>query len=111
MPEYLKMRCCMCPNIDEDIRVCPGVKYTPHPEPSECRFVKVYIDNRGWIYFVRSGIGPDRFKGFYTKSIEDYKSGIHQHGMRAVQWQNTFDKAQSDLNIYAEKKGWKELNK
>lgn len=108
MPEYLKFRCCMCPNINTDSIICPGIKDTPHPKPSECRYVKMYTDDRGWIYFVRSGIGVDHYKGFYTKNKKDLKAGIRQHGMRALEWRKTFDEAQKDLNVYAEKKGWKE---
>jgi len=107
MPEYLKFRCCMCPNINNRNRVCPGKKHTPHPEPSECRFVKTYIDNREWIYFVRQGLGENNYKGFYAKSIEDYKAGHRQHGMRSLEWRKTLDDAQKDLNAYAEIKGWK----
>ncbi len=108
MPEYKKYRCCMCPNINIKNKICPGIKYTLHPEPSECRFVKTYIDNRGWIYFVRSGLGDNNYKGFYAKNIEDYKAGYRQHGMRALKWSKNFDEAQGDLNSYAEKKGWEE---
>lgn len=108
MPEYIKYRCCMCPNVYEKNKVCPGIKGTPHPEPSECRFVKTYIDNIGWIYFVRQGIGENNYKGFYAKNIEDYKAGHRQHGMRALEWRKTYDEAQRDLNACAEKKSWKE---
>lgn len=107
MPEYLKHRCCMCPNIDKSSKVCPGIEGSLHPEPSVCRFVKTYTDDRGWIYFVRSGIGSDRFKGFYAKNEADYKAGIRQHGMGALKWRTCFDEAQGDLNEYAKKKGWK----
>lgn len=78
MPEYLKYRCCMCPNINENKNICPGVKCSPYSEPSECRFVKIYIDDRGWMYFVRSGLGQNNYKGFYVKAIEDYIAG-HRH--------------------------------
>lgn len=107
MAEYLQFRCCMCPNINLQETVCPGIKATPHSNPSECRFVKVYADDRGWIYFVRSGIGSDRFKPFYSKNKEDFKNGRRQHGMGALKWREKFDDAQSDLNQYAKKKGWK----
>lgn len=108
MPEYIKFRCCMCPNINNISRVCPGIKHSPHPEASECRFVKIYIDNRGWIYFVRPGLGENNYKGFYAKNIEDYKAGYRQHGMRSLEWRKSFDNAQKELNAYAEKKGWEE---
>lgn len=34
MPEYLKYRCCMCPNVESDRKICPGIKGTPHQEES-----------------------------------------------------------------------------
>lgn len=108
MPEYLKMRCCMCPNIGEQNDICPALYHKKEKTP--CRFVKTYIDNRGWIYFVRSGLGENNYKGFYAKNIEDYRACHRQHGMRSLEWRKTFDEAQGDLNVYAEKKGWKELN-
>ena len=67
MPEYLNQRCCMCPNVQRDVFICPGIANTPHPEDSLCRFVKTYQDERGWRYFVHSGIGGEEFKTFYLK--------------------------------------------
>jgi hypothetical protein len=99
----------MCPNINLQKTVCPGVKHTPHLEPSDCRYVKAYIDDRGWIYFVRSEIGSDRFKGFYTKNKDDYINRRRQHGIVLLEWRGSFDEAQSDLNQYAKKKEWKEF--
>ena len=106
MPEYLKYRCCMCPNIEKQKDICPAL-YNKREE-TPCRFVKTYLDSRGWIYFVRPGIGKNNYKGFYAKSIEDYKAGHRQHGMRALEWRKTFDEAQEDLNAYAKEKSWEE---
>lgn len=106
MPEYLKFRCCMCPNIELHKTICPALYHKKEETP--CRFIKIYTDCRGWIYFVRSGIGESNYKGFYAKNEEDYKSEHRQHGMRAMEWRKSFDEAQKDLNIYAEKKGWQE---
>lgn len=104
MPEYLKFRCCMCPQKLNSSRVCPGIPGTQHPCPSPCRFVKVYKDKRGWQYFVRSGIGSNAFKAFYRKPNQ-----AGAHGWRSVQWRESFDAAQADLNTEAEKRGWEEI--
>ena len=104
MPEYLKFRCCMCPNIDKPNRICPGIPGTPHPNDSPCRFVKTYRDSRGWEYFVRSGIGANTFKTFYQNPKQ-----AGSHGWRPVPWRDSFDEAQADLNMEAEKRGWEEL--
>ena len=108
MIEYLKSRCCMCPNSESDkqsLSICPGIIGTLHEQETPCRFVKIYQDNRGWIYSVHSGIGGDTFKTFYLKPG---KSG-GGHGCSSVDWQNSFDEAQADLNSLAESKKWKEV--
>lgn len=102
-PEYLAFRCCMCPNIGTpESSICPPSPAL-HPEESPCRFVKKYIDDKGQRYFVRSGIGGDTFKAFFLKPGK-----TSPHGLKMVPWQDSFDKAQADLNKYAEKKAWKE---
>lgn len=101
--EYLRYRCCMCPNIQDSNNVCPGIKDTPHPNPTNCRFVKTYIDNRGWKYKVMSGIGEDSYKARYQKPG---KTGWKC--MNNMEWRNTFDEAQSDLNEMAKLKHWRE---
>ena len=103
--EYLKHRCCMCPNSGKDSKVCPGIPGTPHPQPTPCRFIKTYIDDRGWKYRVMSGIGENNFKGRYQKPG---KSGWK--GMVNIEWRHTFDAAQSDLNAMAKAKEWDEFN-
>lgn len=67
----------------------------------------VWCDERGWIYFVRSGIGESSFKGFYAKNEQDYRVGIRQHGIGALGWEKTFMEAQASLNEYAKKKKWR----
>ena len=101
-PEYLDFRCCMCPNVNDKSAICPGIEGTPHPEPSVCRFVKSYIDDRGWVYFVRAGIGGNTFKTFFKKP------GKNEHGYKGLPWRDSFDEAQSDLNKMAKTKGWME---
>lgn len=101
MIEYLKYRCCMCPNVEKDSDICPGIVGTPRPEESSCRYVKEYIDNRGWKYRVMSGLGVE-FKGRYQKPG---KTGWKC--MRNLEWRESFDQAQSELNEMAESKGWR----
>lgn len=106
MPEYLDRRCCMCPNIGEEKTICPGIEGTPHPRPSRCRFVKSYIDERGCKYKVMSGIGDNTFKARHQKPEKKGSDGWHC--LKALPWRNDFDEAQSDLNLYAKEKGWRE---
>lgn len=103
--EYLNDRCCMCPNVQNNSKVCPGIKGTPHPNDSSCRFVVYYIDQRGWKYKVMSGIGQDRFKARYQKPEKHGLEGWK--GVSSVPWREDFDSAQKDLNELANKKGWK----
>lgn len=96
----------MCPNINKDSEVCPGIKGTPHPEPSECRFVKSYIDSRGWIYEVMYDEFDKKYKGHYKRpEVKNWCRISH------LELRDTFDHAQRDLNKLSEKKGWKEMNK
>lgn len=97
MPEYLKFRCCMCPNEygDEQNPVCKA--------GNPCRFVKTYMDSRGWLYRVMCGIGADSYKARCNKP-----GGNGWKCCSFLPWRNSFDEAQADLNAHAEKKGWKE---
>lgn len=103
-PEYMRYRCCMCPRIQTATAVCPGIPHTPHPYESPCSFVKKYLDARGWIYFVRSGIGSQEFKAFYQKP-----GSKREHGWSCAPWRPSFDDAQTDLNIEAKKRCWQEV--
>lgn len=102
--EYFEMRCCMCPNLQNDSMVCPGIPGTLHETASSCRFVRKYIDERGWKYQVMGGIGEGAFKARYQKPEKSGAAGWK--GLTAVPWRETFDEAQADLNAYAKKKGW-----
>lgn len=64
---------------------------------------KVYRDNRGWIFFVRSGLGENTFKAFYTKNIDDYLHGVRAHAVKSLEWRTTKEEAQKDLDEYAVK--------
>jgi len=101
LPEYRKYRCCMCSQIEKNLIICSKIDTVLHPKATSCRFVKSYEDERGWQYFVRSGIGSENFKIFYLKPG---KNG--GHGYRGTPWRDSFDEAQSDLNTVAEKKHW-----
>ena len=103
MSEYREYRCCMCPNLDiPESKVCP-----PGPlkeEATPCRFVKVYVDDRGWQYRVMGGLGESNFKGRYNKPGK-----LGWKCMRQLEWRKSFDEAQSDLNMLAKKNGWREV--
>ena len=108
MPEYLEFRCCMCPNHFEEPEkaICPpGPFGTPE---SSCRFVKNYIDKRGWKYRVMRGLGENTFKARYQKP--EKRGGTGWHCVQSLPWRNTFDEAQVDLNKLAKEKGWAEYN-
>lgn len=108
MKEYRKFRCCMCPNSYKNpmSRKCP-----PGPFKNEvtlCRFVKAYVDDRGWKYKVMSGIGDEQFKTRFQKP--DQEGDLGWKGVRSFKWRQTFDEAQSDLNEHAREKGWDEID-
>lgn len=105
-PEYLAGRCCMCPNIQTGFTICPGIPGTLHSTASRCRFVKKYIDKRGWKYKVMSGISGNTFKARYQKPEKN--GSIGWKGLHTVPWRDNFDQAQADLNAYAKEKGWEE---
>lgn len=80
MNEYRKFRCCMCPNSYKNpmSKKCPPGLFKNEVTP--CRFVKAYVDERGW------------------------------KGVRSFKWRETFDEAQTDLNEHAREKGWNEID-
>lgn len=97
--EYRKYRCCMCPNINKNNAECPPGPFKVEATP--CRFIKTYTDSRGWKYRVMSGIGDNRYKGRYQKPENNgWKC------MKNLEWRESFDEAQSDLNDLAKSKAW-----
>lgn len=99
--EYMEYRCCMCPQRDSASNQCPPGPFKQPVTP--CRFVKSYIDDRGWQYKVVAGIGGSTFKARYFKP-----AGSGWKCVPRLPWRASFDEAQGDLNAYARKKGWKE---
>ena len=63
-----------------------------------------YRDSRGWLYQVMPGIGGHAFKGRYLKA-----KTLSWHCMTQLPWRNTRKEAQADLDAYAAKKGWEEI--
>ena len=104
--DYPTSRCCMCPNISLARTICPGIPGTVHPDPEPCRFVKAYIDNRGWKYCVMAGIGTSSFKARYQKPEKSGETGWK--GVVSLPWRSSFDEAQADLNAYAQERGFSE---
>lgn len=80
------------------------------PVPVKVLEKKVYRDNRGWVFFVRSGLGENTFKAFYAKNVEDYQRNIRCHAVKSLEWQSTENLAQVDLDKYAAKKKMEVLN-
>lgn len=64
-----------------------------------------YVDDRGWTYFVRPGIGGDCFKTFYKKP--DKTPWPKERAYRNLPWRDTPEAAQRDLDALAYAKGWK----
>lgn len=62
---------------------------------------KTYIDERGWQYAVRPGLGNDIFKAFYRKP------GRSWHAVRALAWFTNEQEAEDDLAWWAAEKGMK----
>lgn len=106
MSDQATTRCCMCPNLQRAVQVCPGVPGTLHPTASKCRFVRKYQDGRGWKYKVMSGLGESNYKARYQKP-EKY-GDVGWKGLPSVPWRKSFDEAQEDLNRLAAERGWKE---
>lgn len=65
------------------------------------RMKTIYIDERGWQYAVRPGLGNDIFKAFYRKP------GRSWHAVRALAWFTSEREAEADLERWAAKKGMK----
>jgi hypothetical protein len=97
----------MCPNTGKPDTVCPGKLDTPHPKPSPCKFTKTYLDENGYKVFVSTGLwnAGKTFMSFRRKSSS---AGMHRVKIKFLPERKSFDKAQEDLDVYAEKKGWKE---
>jgi len=85
----------MCPadNIQEAREACGD----------KCDFFLVFEDKRGWIYFVRPGLGEKQFKAFYLKPG---KTG-GGHSCKNLPWREYFAGAQEDLNAFAIRAGWR----
>ena len=64
---------------------------------------KTYIDERGWQYAVRPGLGHDVFKAFYRKP------GKSWHAVRVLAWFASEQEAEADLARWAAKKGMRRM--
>jgi hypothetical protein len=97
----------MCPNNSSPKErksfVCPGIPGTPHPKQTVCGFVTVWTDENGRGVFVDSGLGGRNFMSFRRSA----RGGLHRVKSKFLPLRKTFDEAQTDLNLYAQKKGWK----
>lgn len=88
--------------IKQEDHLCPAY-YLDFKEKvcANCDFINEFVDERGWIYFVRSGIGENAYKTFYKKPDGKVK------GCSMVEWKETFCEAQMELNNLAKKKKWR----
>jgi hypothetical protein len=87
----------MCPARSSDFKkdVCPN-----------CDFKVRFKDERGWVFFVRAGLGLNTFKTF---TLKPGKFGEHCCKIRTLDWRNSFQEAQEDLNRVAKERGWEEI--
>lgn len=98
--------CTQCEN--EDTGCAPNT-----PESGLCaahvrkQDPKRYVDEKGRLIFVRSGIGGDTFKAVYKEAGK--WDNFSAHGVKSpeLHWRKTPEEAQADLDAYAGKKGWK----
>jgi len=99
-----EQRCCMCPNTykEEKSIYCPGIKGSPHPKQTACGFVNIWHDENGEEVFVDSGLGKRHYMSFRRSA----SGGLHRVKTKFLPVRNNFDDAQTDLNLYARKKGW-----
>lgn len=64
----------------------------------------VYQDTRGWLYYVRQGLGePPVYKAFYNKKPDALPSSTGWHGVRTLEYRNNTIDATADLISYARK--------
>lgn len=96
--------CCMCPAMSHDFKkeVCDGHGTFLGKTVGPCNFVNKFKDERGWLFFVRKGLGESNYKTFFKKPGQKTEG----HGYRNLSWQKSFREAQEDLNKLALKKGW-----
>ena len=97
---HTEFRCDSCGEI------IPGSTINTFGECKECGARKkntamTYSDNRGWVFFVRGGIGSEEFKTFYRKP------GLKKEkGWSGTPWRPTFQEAQTGLDNEAARRGW-----
>lgn len=105
--EYMKFRCCMCPNGyggHSSCTVCPGGANTLHPHKSPCRFVKNYEDP----------ITKSRYKVAFNDGNLRYvilskPNDLKDWTESCIQTFTRFDDAQSELNQLAAQGCWKSI--
>lgn len=67
----------------------------------------IYIDERGWVFKVMSGLGSNCYKARYNKKGADEKFGWKCAA--ALPWRDSFEAAQADLDEYAARKGMRKI--
>ena len=101
-------RCCLCPNIDKPFeKKCPPGPPNSYfkKKTTPCRFVRVFIDEHKYKIFVTRSL-KNSSKWIPIKYIRR-KNYSCQIGLEEFKARKDFDEAQSELNDYAIKKGWK----
>lgn len=87
--------CCMCPALAD--------KAFKTGRCENCDFALTFEDDRGYRYFIRSGLGDVGYKAFYTVPGKAKKRSCQVF----KEWRENFAAAQEDLNRVAKERGWK----
>jgi hypothetical protein len=91
-------RCCLCPNTGAPLkRLCPPGGPSKKPETS-CRFTADFLDSGGAKIFVAR-------LGKSWASFKQDQSGLRR--LEGLPSRRSYDEAQHDWNIFADKKGWR----
>lgn len=68
--------------------------------------MRVYMDKRRYLYFVRGGLGDSGFKTFYMVPGKAKQRSC----LIFKDWRPTEEEAQADLDRVAAERGWTEVN-
>lgn len=68
-----------------------------------------YLDKKGRLLFVSSGLGGDQFMTMYQDQGKWNTSGMHRLKSKELLPRDSKAEAQADLDKYAKKKGWREV--
>lgn len=101
-----KWRCCMCPQRNKDISICPAEP--GKTEETVCGFVITWIDEKGWKYKV---VQKDAGVFQCCCQKENQNSASDWNIIQQMEEYESFDEAQEALNCLADKMGYSPMIK